>query len=97
MHLDGSIRAYSKDRLEKRIATTLSEDIRPDHKIKMFRMDGKISTEDWAYLTATFFRKNEMIFEYFDPIGFKDKYTNSPISYLEWIDKQRRIGGNYDS
>jgi hypothetical protein len=31
-----------------------------------------------------------MIFEYFDPEGFKNKYGNSPISYLEWIEEKRK-------
>jgi hypothetical protein len=94
VHFDGAVKVYQEDSLRQRIDTTLQNEVRASRKVKLFRLDGKVSTEDWVYLTSTFFRKNEMIFEYFDPEGFKNKYANSPISYLEWIEEKRKNEDN---
>jgi hypothetical protein len=58
VHLDGAVKIYSKSSYEARVATKLPLSERGDSYIKLFRVDGQIRSEDWAYLICSFFRQN---------------------------------------
>jgi len=40
----------------------------------MWRVDGNIDVDRWITLISFFYDENEMVYEYFDPVGFKEKF-----------------------
>jgi hypothetical protein len=65
-HVDGAVRTYSPgaylERREMEFATAASNI--NSHYRKVFRADGKIATQRWADIIATWFRGNQLTLEY---------------------------------
>lgn len=80
-HFDGAIKAYSKDRYERRLAARIPREDRSQHKNKLFRIDGAVDADRWLDLTAFFFRGNEMVLRYFDPEKYERLYREKIESY----------------
>lgn len=64
-HLDGAIKIYNTEDFEKRLDNTMPNS-RKTNKIKIFRLDGEIPFKDFMQITATFFKKNYQVLEYFN-------------------------------
>lgn len=76
-HFDGSILLYDIKSIEERKLTLLSKYPRlANPKIKLFRMDGEISSEDLIRLTLSYFERNELVLEYFDNESYKEYYSH---------------------
>jgi len=73
-HFDGAVNVYYKNNYDLRTSTTLNYSEKSSKKIKLFRIDGDIDSTDWTDLTSFFYKGNEMIIKYFDPITYKNKY-----------------------
>lgn len=67
IHLDGSIQVYLRDQYPKRYEKTIKDEIQRVRKIKVFRIDGKISDNDWSKLIGYFYQQNTMVAEYLNP------------------------------
>jgi hypothetical protein len=65
VHLDGAIRWYLPENYTCRFKDKLSNHPNADGYLKMFRIDGDISNQDWIDLIANFYSGNELIHEYF--------------------------------
>lgn len=56
MHIDGAVRAYSKDDYELRKGSDLRRyGGKADGYMKLFRVDGAVQLEEWSGLTSKFF------------------------------------------
>lgn len=73
-HFDAAAKVYPHSSYEQRLIETMPNQIRPAHYIKLFRIDGEISLDDWLSLLSMFYKGNEMIVEYFDPALFQKKF-----------------------
>jgi len=66
-HLDGSIMIYHRNQYEERHAKTVVDRLQLMRKVKVFRLDGKISDNEWSRLIGFFFQQNTMVAEYLNP------------------------------
>jgi hypothetical protein len=64
-HLDGAVRLYNYDLFQNRKTKNIKEFGKSAERLKIWRIDGDISIEDWFDLIHNFFRNNFMIAEYF--------------------------------
>jgi hypothetical protein len=69
-HFDGAIKIYREDEYPIRL-DKVGKKMKSNIKIKLFRVDGSLATQDWIMLLTSFFKSNEMIIEYFDPETFE--------------------------
>ena len=74
IHLDGAIRAYTLEKMCKRIETTLDKTARDTIYTKIWRVDNLLSIASWKELITHYFRDNMLIGEYF---GGKDEQLTS--------------------
>jgi hypothetical protein len=98
IHLDGAISLYTPDHYRERRAQALSGQADPvyaDRKIKLFRVDAItedpqscIPEADWTNVITQFFRKNELVVEYFTGQTMKSIYEEeyaAPYPGPEWL------------
>jgi hypothetical protein len=64
-HLDGSIRKYNSEKYLLRINSNLRNG-EVAKKVKLFRVDGKITFDVWKNIISSFMEYNSNIFEYFE-------------------------------
>jgi hypothetical protein len=64
-HLDGALRLYDHNLYEQRMFVIIDKFGKSADRLKLWRIDGDISHEDWFNLIHTFFRNNYMVAEYF--------------------------------
>ena len=64
-HIDGAVMLYEQDARDARRQTRWPRRVRASMKPKQFRVDGRISTDDWALLCSLYFRGNPLVGEYF--------------------------------
>lgn len=89
-HLDGAIKVYLKDDYKNRFDASLPD--KGSHKkIKMWRVDGNIEIDNWINLISFFFDSNEMVYEYFDPKGFEEKFELRVRDFKEWRKQQKDV------
>ncbi|GBE93673.1 hypothetical protein [Nostoc cycadae] len=86
-HLDGAVKIYLKNDYQRRFETYLP-DKSSYKKIKMWRVDGDIDVDRWITLISFFYDGNEMVYEYFDPAGFKEKFELRVRDFKEWKKQQ---------
>jgi hypothetical protein len=58
-HLDGAVRIYRRENYDRRLATDLPSSAKSDYYIKLFKINGTISDNDWTELISHFFREND--------------------------------------
>ncbi len=63
-HFDGAVRWYEKSRYDERLKTDIAAAKIVSHRLKLFRIDGDITEEEWAILTTHFFRQNNLVLAY---------------------------------
>jgi hypothetical protein len=73
-HLDGAAKVYAQNAYAGRLESKMPNNIRPAHYVKLFRIDGALELDPWLSLVSMFFKGNEMVVEYFDPVLFAEKY-----------------------
>jgi hypothetical protein len=73
-HLDGAVKVYLQDSYPQRMASNMPNELKSHTKIKLWRIDGDISLEEWSDLISFFYRSNHMILEYLDPEKFKQLF-----------------------
>lgn len=76
IHFDGAVKAYLNQNYEKRFNTDLKGDSKSHRKIKLFRIDGNVELKWWIDLITNFYKRNEMIIEYFDPNQYNLQFGN---------------------
>ena len=86
-HLDGAIKIYIKNNYKSRMDEHLP-DKSSYKKIKLWRIDGNIDVDSWIKLISFFYDGNEMVYEYFDPKGFKEKIELRVRDFKEWKKQQ---------
>ncbi|MGD9734936.1 MAG: hypothetical protein AB7V58_04910 [Solirubrobacterales bacterium] len=64
-HLDGAVKGFDATAHAPSETEPLAARAKAARYRKLFRVDGKISDEDWGTLVGHFFRGNELIAEYF--------------------------------
>jgi hypothetical protein len=64
IHLDGAIRYYEKDELLLRQETHVRKSGKIGKRIKLFRIDDDLTTQDWSDLMGCFYVWNDDILEY---------------------------------
>ena len=69
-HFDGAAKVYRPSEYQSRLRNTMPNNSRPEHYIKLFRIDGAIKLPDWISLLSMFYKGNEMVIEHFDPALF---------------------------
>lgn len=67
IHLDGSVLVYLRNQYPERYEKTIKDEIQRVREIKVFRIDGKISDNDWSKLVGYFYQQNIMVAEYLNP------------------------------
>lgn len=65
-HFDGAIRMYDEEKIMKRWDTNINKAGKDTIYTKLFRIDGKLTLEDWKLLTTLYYHGNPLIYEYFD-------------------------------
>lgn len=86
-HVDGAVKVYLKNDYENRKNTNLpSKDSYT--KIKLWRIDGNVDLDNWVELITFFYKGNEMVYEYFDPIGFEEKFELRLRDFQAWKNQQ---------
>ena len=73
IHVDGKINVYESGSYNQRIDSHFPDEFKPKKSIKLFRIDGNISTEEWSELFSKFYKGNEMVLQYLDPNFFKSE------------------------
>ncbi len=64
-HVDGKIRRYPTETYGPRRDDPRATYGPPSHSRKLWRVDGRMTDEEWCHLVGLFFRQNELIEEYF--------------------------------
>jgi len=72
-HFDGAARIYVMGSYQERMEQAMPRNAKSTHYVKLFRIDGSVDLDDWLSLTSMFYKGNEMIIEYFDPVLFDRK------------------------
>ncbi|GFE72035.1 hypothetical protein [Chroococcus sp. FPU101] len=89
-HVDGAVKIYLKAHYEQRQHSSL-----PNHdsykKIKLWRIDGDIDIKVWIELISLFFKGNEMILEYFNPVEFEKRFDLRIRDFKTWKSQQTDI------
>jgi hypothetical protein len=75
-HMDGAVKVYKSAQYPARFNSHVPREPKCFRKIKLFRIDGRISEKDWSELLGLFYKGNEMIIEYFDPNKFKTLFID---------------------
>lgn len=73
-HLDGAVKIFDPETYATRLDRHLPDTKFAKKKTKLWRIDGDIPEDVWMDLIAMFMKENEMVFEYFDPEGFKTRF-----------------------
>jgi hypothetical protein len=69
-HLDGAVKVYPFVNYPARFALNMPTKVGCTIKPKLFRIDGEIDLKNWIEIITFFFKSNEMIVEYFNPVEF---------------------------
>ena len=77
-HFDGAAKIYRANQYAGRTSTHIPNEQKSDFYIKLFRIDGTISLDDWVLLLSMFYRGKEMVVEYLDPDLYKEMFTPKP-------------------
>jgi len=86
-HVDGAVKVYLKSDYENRKNANLpNKDSYA--KIKLWRIDGNVDLDNWVELITFFYKGNEMVYEYFDPIGFEEKFELRVRDFQAWKKQQ---------
>ncbi|MCC5644368.1 hypothetical protein LC607_15750 [Nostoc sp. CHAB 5824] len=86
-HVDGAVKVYFKtDYANRKSANLPNKDSYT--KIKLWRIDGNVDLENWINLITFFYKGNEMVYEYFDPVGFEDKFELRVRDFEAWKKQQ---------
>lgn len=73
VHLDGAIKSYSRANYDLRFNTTMNKfNSKADSYKKLFRLDTRLSVNEWADLVSKYFYNDELIIEYLSGT-FSDK------------------------
>jgi len=81
-HFDAAAKVYdSLGAYRQRYRFNLPHEPRADRKPKLFRIDGDIPVETWIDLTSMFFKGNEMVLRYFDPVRYETLYREQILKY----------------
>jgi hypothetical protein len=83
-HLDGAVKIFEPSTYSERMNRHLPDTKFATKKIKLWRIDGDIPDDDWIDLIAMFLKGNEMVMEYFDPEGFKERFPLRVRDYEAW-------------
>lgn len=67
IHLDGAVKIYRRNEYAERYSTTMPARSRALEKIKVFRIDGIISDNEWSRLVGLYYQENPMVAEYLNP------------------------------
>ena len=73
-HFDGAAKVYAQDIYPTRVDQTMPDNTKPNHYIKLFRVDGETDLDDWLSLISMYYKGNEMLIEYFDPDLFDSQH-----------------------
>ena len=82
-HFDGAVKIYLQNAYEQRLASYMPRELKSHKKIKLFRVDGDISIDEWTELMSHFFKGNEMLIEYFNPEQFEQLFGENIRKYQE--------------
>ncbi len=88
IHLDGAIRAYTLEKMCKRIETNLDKTARDTIYAKIWRIDNLLSIATWKELITHYYRDNMMIGEYF---GGKDEQLTPSSNSTETSLKKKSL------
>lgn len=88
-HFDGAAKVYAQDVYPDRVDRTMPNNLRPNHYVKLFRVDGETALEDWLSLTSMFYKGNEMLIEYFDPELFDAKFRPRRLQMHEALTRSQ--------
>ena len=69
VHLDGAIRTYSRHDYEQRLAGNVADAKAVSERIKVFRIDGPITEDDWSGIVCDFYRGNDLMLAYLHDNG----------------------------
>lgn len=83
-HFDGQVKIYLQDTYAKRFDSNMPKEPKCHKKIKLFRIDGDISVDDWTELLSHFFKGNEMIIKYFNPEQYEQVFGEQVRKYREF-------------
>lgn len=75
VHVDGAVRLFTPGELERRWAEKVHEGGKAGRRIKIFRIDGIVTQDDFGTLAATLFYGNPDVAEY-----LQGKSSESPIA-----------------
>lgn len=64
VHCDGAVRAYDSAGYEERASQQMPPKVKAAHYRKLFRIDGRINTDDWTHVVGLWFRHNRLATEY---------------------------------
>ena len=64
IHVDGAVRYYSVDQMDSRLKTHVRKAGKAGQRVKIFRVEGAISTELWSALASSFFVWNQDVVRY---------------------------------
>jgi hypothetical protein len=70
-HLDGAIKLYDRETYNIRFSQNIPKEIKANHYVKLFRIDGTIENNEWAELVSSFFIRNELVKEYLESAKVK--------------------------
>lgn len=65
-HFDGAIRMYDEEKIMNRWENNINKSGKDTEYTKLFRIDGKLSLEDWKLLTTLYYHGNPLVYEYFE-------------------------------
>lgn len=80
-HCDGAVKVYRTSEYQARYDSEIPREPRARRKVKLFRVDGTITTERWLTLTGHFFDDNEHVLEHFDPELFEEIFGERARRY----------------
>ncbi|MCL2630627.1 MAG: hypothetical protein FWD49_03790 [Firmicutes bacterium] len=86
-HFDGAVRAYTEEKMQKRLAASINKTGRDTIYTKLWRIDGNIEIEKWKQLLTFYFMDNTLIGEY---LGGEDKKYNEIIKEDEGKRKSKK-------
>ncbi len=83
-HLDGAVKVYLKSTYKHRTDSRMPNCTKCHKKIKLWRVDGDIDTDNWINLITFFYKSNEMIIEYFNPDEYERMFELRVRDYKKW-------------
>ena len=83
-HVDGAVKVYLSNAYSHRFEEKMPSAPKCHRKIKLWRVDGDIDVDSWVDLLSFFFKGNEMVFRYFNPKQYEEKFELRVRDFERW-------------